>query len=138
MSDYLQAILSNESLLVYLGIFSLLSFIVTLIVIPWLILQIPEDYFARSSRHSLLSELSHPVLRPVLLVTKNLVGAVFILLGIPLLVLPGQGFLTMLLGIILIDFPGKYHLERWLVSKQSVLRSVNWLRNKGKRAPIKL
>jgi len=55
-----------------------------------------------------------------------------------LLVLPGQGLLTILLGIIMIDFPGKYHLQRWCISRESVLHSMNWLRKKGKRAPIKL
>lgn len=138
MPAFLEPLLSNESLLLYLGLFSLFFFLVTLIVIPWLVLQIPEDYFMDETRHSLLGEMHHPVLRIVLLILKNLIGVFFILLGILLLVLPGQGLLTILLGIIMIDFPGKYHLQRWFVSHESVLHSVNWLRKKGKRAPIKL
>ena len=138
MSEFFQGILADESLLLYLGLFSLFSFIATLVIIPWLILELPDDYFAEPTRHSFLGELHHPVLRVLLIVLKNMLGASFLLLGIALLVLPGQGLLTMLLGLILIDFPGKYHLQRWLVTKKSVLHSVNWLRAKGNRGPIKL
>lgn len=132
------ALLSDESVLVYLGLFSFLFFIVTLIVIPWLILQIPKDYFEETRRQAFLGELHHPVVRFLLLGLKNLLGLFFIFLGIALLVLPGQGLLTILLGIILMDFPGKFRLERWFVRHKSVLRSINWLRKKGHRPPIRI
>lgn len=138
MPAFLQPLLSDQTLVLYLGLFSLVFFFVTLLVIPWLILQIPTDYFHEPERHSLLSSLNHPVLRITILVLKNILGVFFILLGILLLVLPGQGLLTMLLGLLLIDFPGKFRMQRWFVFKPSVLHSVNWLRNKGKKEPIKL
>lgn len=138
MPAFLEPLLSNQTLLVYLGVLSVVFFIVTLSVIPWLILQIPENYFAEPARRPMLETLNHPLLRLLILVLKNLFGVIFLLLGILLLVLPGQGLLTMLLGIIMIDFPGKYRMERWFIGHKSVLRSVNWLRKKGKQAPIKL
>jgi len=138
MVDTLKALWNNDTLLLYMGLFSLFFFLVTLIIIPWLILQIPEDYFHEDKRHSQLGSMQHPVIQAVILVSKNLLGVFFLLLGILLLVLPGQGLLTILLGIILIDFPGKYRLQRWFVRQESVLRSVNWLRKKGKRPPIQL
>jgi hypothetical protein len=138
MPAFLQALLSDKTLVLYLGLFSLVFFFVTLLVIPWLILQIPADYFHEPERHSLLGSLNHPVLRIVILLLKNILGILFILLGIMLLVLPGQGLLAILLGLLMIDFPGKYSMQRWFVSQPSVLHSVNWLRNKGKKEPIKL
>lgn len=138
MLDRLLAYLSDDTLLLYLGLFSFLFFLLTLIVIPWLILQIPVDYFEESRRHAFLGELHHPVIRLTLLVLKNLLGVFFILLGIALLVLPGQGLLTILLGIVLMDFPGKFRLERWFVRHKTVLRSINWLRKKGRRSPIRI
>jgi len=138
MIEYIREFLANETLVLYTGLFSLVFFIITLVIIPWLILQIPGDYFSRPERHSLLTELNHPLLKVFLLIAKNLMGYLLILLGIALLVLPGQGLLTILLGIILIDFPGKYYLERWFVSRETILRSINWLRNKGNKAPIQL
>ena len=138
MLTRLKVILADETLMYYLGGFSLVFFMVTLIVIPWLILQIPDDYFLTDKRHPYLEELHHPLLRILLLILKNLLGVLFVLLGIALLVLPGQGLLTILLGIILLDFPGKFHLQQRFVQHKSVLRSINWLRKKGHRAPIRI
>lgn len=138
MPAFLEPLFSNESLLLYLGLFSLFFFLVTLFLIPWLVLRIPEDYFMAETRRSLLGEMHDPVLRVVLQILKNMIGVFFIQVGIMLLVLPGQGLLNILLGIIMIDFPGKYHLQRRCISWESVLHTMNWLRKKGKRAPIKL
>jgi len=138
MIDFIKLVLANESLLLILGIISVLFFIITLTVIPWLILQIPEDYFTEDKRHPLLNEMHHPLIKIILLILKNLTGAFFLLLGVALLVLPGQGLLTILLGMVLIDFPGKYKLQRWFVQHQSILHSINLLRKKGNRPPIQI
>lgn len=138
MPSFLNSFLSDETLMVSLGFFSLLFFLLTLTLIPWLILRIPENYFSSPERHPVLGSMKHPAIRLCILIVKNVIGVFFLVLGILLLVLPGQGVLTMLLGIIMIDFPGKYRLERWIICHDSILNSVNWLRKKGKRKPIKL
>jgi UPF0716 family protein affecting phage T7 exclusion len=69
-------------------------------------------------------------------VLKNLIGAVLLVGGIAMLVLPGQGLLTMLLGLSLINFPGKFWLERKLIQRRAVHRSVNWIRRKGGSEPM--
>jgi UPF0716 family protein affecting phage T7 exclusion len=74
----------------------------------------------------------------MLVIAKNLLGYIFVVAGILMLMLPGQGFLTILIGITLIDFPGKYALERWIVSHGSVLRSINWIRRQAGRPPLVL
>jgi hypothetical protein len=53
-----------------------------------------------------------------------------------MLVLPGQGVLTILLGIALLDLPGKRHLERRLIALPTVLRTINKLREKFGRPPL--
>ena len=53
-----------------------------------------------------------------------------LLAGILMLFLPGQGLLTLFLGILLIDFPGKYKTERWLISQPAIANSLNWLRKR--------
>ena len=58
--------------------------------------------------------------------------------GIAMLVLPGQGILTMLLGFILVDLPGKYRFERWLVTRPLALRSINLLRRRAGHDPLVL
>jgi hypothetical protein len=73
-----------------------------------------------------------------LVIGKSLLGYVFIAAGVLMLVLPGQGMLTILVGIILVDFPGKYRLERWIVTRRPVLRFINRLRRRAGRAPLVL
>jgi len=66
----------------------------------------------------------------------GLVGALLVLLGMVMLVTPGQGLLTLLVGLLLMNFPGKYRLERWLVGRRGVLTALNWLRRRGGHAPF--
>jgi hypothetical protein len=73
------------------------------------------------------------MLRPLYLVVKNLIGFILILAGIAMLVLPGQGVLTIVVGMVLMNFPGKFRLERWLATRPPVWRSLNWLRKKATR-----
>jgi len=117
---------------------SIITFIATLIAVPWLIVRIPSDYFAHRRRLKKLWADRHPAVRVVLLTGKNLLGYILIVTGIIMLVLPGQGMLTLLIGIIFIDIPGKYRFERWIVTRCLVLRSINWLRLRARRAPLVL
>ena len=58
--------------------------------------------------------------------------------GIALLALPGQGLLTILIGLALMNFPGKRALELWLIRLPMVLRAVNWIRKRGGREPLQV
>ena len=118
------------------GIVSLITFFASLLVIPWLVVRIPVDYFATEKRHKIAWANQHPLIRWALLILKNLVGVIFIFLGIAMLVLPGQGLLTILIGIIFLNFPGKYRLERWLIQLKPVHRAVDWLRHRAGREPL--
>jgi len=55
-----------------------------------------------------------------------------------MLVLPGQGLLTILLGVTLVNFPGKYALERRIVSRPSVANTLNRIREAVGRNPLEL
>ena len=76
------------------------------------------------------------MLRIVLLLGKNILGCILIVMGLAMLVLPGQGLLTILIGTLLLDFPGKFKFERWLISRKPILRTSNWLRKKAHKAPL--
>lgn len=123
-------------MLVGLGLFSVVCFFVTLAIIPWLVVKIPHDYFVENRRTAPVSGKLPFGIRIVVLVLKNCLGLVIIALGIIMLVIPGQGVLTMVIGLILIDFPGKYHLERSLMQRKRVLQTVNWLRARGQKPPL--
>jgi hypothetical protein len=134
--EFLDFITKNETLLWTLGIVSLITFFASLLVIPWLVMRIPVDYFAERKRHRIPWANQHPVVRWTLLIIKNLLGIVFIILGLAMLVLPGQGLLTILIGIILLNFPGKYRFERWLIQLKHVRRAVDWLRHRAGTEPL--
>jgi len=59
---------------------------------------------------------------------KKLLGLVFLLGGLAMLVLPGRVLLTLLVALVLLDFPGKYRLEKRLVRSPRVVSGINWLR----------
>ena len=114
------------------------TFVGSLIAVPWILVRIPSDYFLLESRAPTVLEGVPPLLRAPLIVAKNLLGGVLIAGGIAMLVLPGQGILTILLGVSLIDFPGKFALERKLVRQEAVHGAINWIRRKRGRAPIEV
>ncbi|MCA9076674.1 MAG: hypothetical protein KDA93_16740 [Planctomycetaceae bacterium] len=130
---------SNGRLLWIGGISSGVMFLGTLIVVPLLLTWMPADYFLKDPQQREEDRVGrHPVVRITVRVLKNLVGAVFVVCGIAMLVLPGQGILTILLGVVLLDFPGKRRLEVALLRVKSVHRAVDWLRRKGNREPLEL
>ena len=127
----------DEATVWYLAIFSAASFIATLILIPVLVIRIPHDYFAEKKRHRWEPWAhEHPVIRWSLLIAKNLLGYIFIVLGFAMLVLPGQGILTILIGIMFVNFPGKYRIERWAVMRGPLLNTINKLRRRAGRMPL--
>lgn len=129
--------LEDHSLWVgWLAIVSLMMFLGTLIGLPFLVVKIPEDYFAKEHRNRETWKQYPAILRWLLLIGKNLLGAILVFAGILMLVLPGQGILTIFIGLLLVNFPGKYRLEKWLVTKTPVLKAANWLRKKANHPPI--
>ncbi|MCD0461582.1 PGPGW domain-containing protein [Roseiconus lacunae] len=118
--------------------FSFAVFVGGLIVVPWLIVRIPADYFV-SPRHRYSNTLwRHPIFRWFGLIAKNLFGSILLILGILMLVLPGQGLLTIAVAILLMDFPGKRKLEQRLIRQRSILRAANWLRRRGGAPPLRV
>ena len=115
----------------WLAAISAVTFVGSLAVVPILAVRIPADYFRREHRGPTPWRRRHPVLRLAVLVLKNALGVVLLLGGIVMLFLPGQGLLTIFLGIMLMDFPGKYRLERYIISRGPVLRAINWVRKRG-------
>ncbi|MEX2120739.1 MAG: PGPGW domain-containing protein [Pirellulales bacterium] len=121
----------------------LLVFVVTsvggLLLVGFLLTRLPATYFC-SSRPRGFWVNGHPLLRWTGLILKNIAGVLIVILGIVLSMpaLPGPGILTILIGVLLLDFPGKRRLERWLVSRRRVLNSINRLRRKYGKPPLVL
>lgn len=115
---------------------SILIGVLSVLLVPAVLVRIPADYFAREERPESPFRERSAAIRLAALILKNVIGWCLILAGVAMLALPGQGLLTLLVGFLLIDFPRKYALEKWIVSRQRVLRAVNWLRLRRGRAPL--
>lgn len=97
---------------------------------PWLICRLPSNYFQAEQRRRLSRRGPVSPTYWLGVVARNLLGAVLILLGLIMFVTPGQGLLTLLAGLWLTNFPGKYRLERRIVTVPGVLRAINWIRER--------
>ena len=71
-------------------------------------------------------------------ILKNIFGVFLILLGIVLSLpgVPGQGILTILLGLIMLDIPGKRPLEARIIKRPSVMAAINNLRARFSKPPL--
>jgi hypothetical protein len=125
----------SKEMWVGLIVFSVIAFVGTLIAIPAILIRLPPDYF-KNHHHKPWFANHHPVIRTLGLLIKNLAGIIFLLAGIAMLFLPGQGLLTMLLGILFIDFPGKHRLEQKLIQHPQVLKAINAFREKSGKPPF--
>jgi hypothetical protein len=114
---------------------ALVSAVATLVVL----VRLPHDYFACDPSSADCGRRPRFVRWP-LLVLKNLFGLFLVALGVVLSFpgVPGQGILTILMGAMLLDFPGKRRVERWLLTRRGVLGTVNRLRARYGRPPLVL
>ena len=129
-------ILNYKNFILWLGSISFLVFIFSLISIKWLVALIPSDYFIEVKRNKYQS--SYPLTWLISIIIKNIVGYILIIGGILMLVLPGQGLFTIIIGLMLSNYPGKYFIERKFIAIPSVLKTINWLRKKSNKPPLKV
>jgi len=127
---------SWQMVLLGVGIF-VATFTASIFFVGLLLVKLPADYFLPSRPRGLWVG-KHPVLRITGLVLKNLAGSVLLVVGIIMLFTPGQGVLTILIGVMLLDFPGKRTLEKSLVGRPKVLAAINALRARYGKAPLRM
>jgi len=99
--------------------------------------KIPADYFSLHHERNFLRESSWLV-RWSATILKNVLGIILIIIGIILSLpgIPGQGLLTILLGLIMLDIPGKRPLEARIIKRPRILAVINNLRARYKKPPL--
>ena len=117
---------------------SLVLAVIYAVLIYVAIARMSPDYFIQSDKTPGGWRSRHPLLRVVTLSIKNLVGVLLVLMGILMLVLPGQGILTLLIGISLLDFPVKRGLEKKIVGMPAVHNAINKIRSRVGQPPMVL
>ena len=112
------------------------------IVLSYIITQMDKRYFickkfyADESTDTHNLTLMNKSLTYVMSIIKIIVGIFLFLCGLVMLVLPGQGLITMLIGLSLVPFPGKSKIEQSLLARKSVKASLNWIRIKANKEPF--
>jgi hypothetical protein len=121
-------------------LFFVSSFVGSLAVAVWVLVKLPATYFAEDHPRAFRWAERYPALRWIALIVKNFLGVALIILGILLSLpgIPGQGILTILIGLMLLNFPGKRRLERKLVSRPRVLQAINRIRARFGKPPLVL
>lgn len=118
------------------GIF-VLSVILSAVLVGIVLVKVPANYFHSEYQRTFLPNSSW-MTRWGAVAAKNLVGAILVLAGIVMLIGPGQGILTILIGLVLLDIPGKRPLEARLIKRPNVLAAINNLRAKYNKPPLEL
>lgn len=128
--------LTWSKVLVGFGLF-LLSLAVSTIAVAFVMVKIPPEYFSETHKREFMKDKPW-LFRWGAVIAKNVLGVFLICLGIILSLpgVPGQGFLTILLGLIMLDIPGKRPLEAKIISRPKVLNAINALRAKYNKPPL--
>ena len=103
------------------------------IALPWFLTRIPADYFL-GRNHPITTSHWTSFVR----FFRNTIGVILIALGVLLLVLPGPGYMTILAGVIVVNFAWKYRLGRWILRKSALRSAVDKLRRKAGKEPLLL
>lgn len=117
----------------------LASFLFNLGIVSLILVKLPADHFSKNRKTKFWSG-RNPALNAAKVIGKNILGLLLVALGIVLSLpgIPGQGLLTILLGIMLLDFPGRDRLEQKLLSKPSIVSTINRLRGRFGKPPLEL
>jgi archaellum biogenesis protein FlaJ (TadC family) len=115
---------------------SFVAFLASILLVWMIIIRMPADYLTRDRQLEASPASRRPVIRVALLVVKNVVGLLVVLAGIVMLFTPGQGVISILIGLTLIDLPGKRRLIRRMVGYRHVLATINNIRTRALKPPL--
>ena len=136
MPEFLPELWSRyEHVFWMLAVASFATLVISLFLVPYLIVVLPADFYAEQNHRRRLFQ-DRPLLRALFLVVKNALGLVLFLAGVLMLFLPGQGLLTILAALALLNFPGKRKLEMRFLHLPRVLSTINWVRLRAGREPL--
>lgn len=123
-----------QGLFLFLSLGSGLLLMISILVTPWLITRLPPDYFLDPAEREAPDKARHPIW----VFIGQVIGVFLFILGLFMLVLPGQGLLTIFASLFLIHFPGRLKLLRFLILRFHLLPLINRLRSRQGVPPIVL
>lgn len=113
----------------------LVTLLASALIVGIVIVKIPENYFSSHYQEDFLPNASW-LTRWGIVIGKNVLGVILIIAGIIMLIGPGQGILTILIGLIMVDIPGKRPIEAKIIQRPTILAAVNSLRARYNKPPL--
>jgi hypothetical protein len=113
------------------------SVVLSALLVAVVLVKVPANYFHSEYNRSFMPDASW-ITRWGAVIAKNVAGLILVLAGIVMLIGPGQGVLTILIGIVLMDIPGKRPIEAQIIKRPAVLSAVNSLRERYNKPPLEL
>jgi len=119
--------------LIFLGVF-----LISLGIVSFIFVKLPKDHFKKEKSKGVTG--SNATVRVLKVIGKNVAGWLLIAAGVVLSIpgVPGPGLLTILLGLMLVDFPGKHRLEQKLLSRPGIINTINRLRGRFGKPALEL
>jgi hypothetical protein len=134
MIDFITNIYNEYQILFFwLGIMSILTIIASIVLVPLFIKHIPIDYFTNSKYHQIKLNNAYNIAKFIL---RNILGLLLIIAGIIMLLTPGKGIISIIIGLFLMQFKGKYKLEKKLIQNDATFKTLNWIREKTNKKPF--
>jgi len=130
--------MSTEELILVATAVSTFMGIASVLAVPAMLVRMPADYFKHPKPHLLQRLRAAPTSKCLVILAKNVLGLVLAAAGIAMLVLPGQGLLTILVALLLLDLPRKHDLEQKIVRRPKVRQAIDWLRTRKGQPPLEL
>jgi len=123
-----------QTIIEWLALTSLVTFFLSLLIVPLIISNLPVHCFLETHPRPRRDRIS--AYRLALHLLRNIGGMLLLTAGIAMLFLPGQGILTILIGLALLSFPCKQKMFNYLIHKPAVQRSLDWIRKKSGTHPF--
>ena len=128
-------IVQHQSALGWVALFSSLAFLCSLVVMPFVVIHMPHDYFARQDRRDSRSN-RYALIQVFFLIGKNVIGWLLLFAGLLMLFLPGPGLLSMLLGLVFATVPGKRRMIKKILGMAAVRTAIASMREKRNKLPL--
>lgn len=133
LDAFLQFADQHQDYFYWAAVASGVLFIIGALATPYLIGLIPSDYFVQQKNYKFQI---HGFWHGIGLLVRTFFGLILFLAGVIMLFTPGQGILSMVIGLSLMEFPGKHKLEYQLASHDPTFNALNWLRKKANKPPL--
>lgn len=116
----------SPSVEIALGVASVAMFVGTLVAIPIFLVRVSDDHFVRprQSRSLFVRAL------------RTTIGLALVGFGVAMLVLPGQGVLTILVGLSVLDLPVKDRIVNRLLCLPRVQHAIDAIRHKAGKGSL--